>query len=242
MSCYSCIHPCSTCSISVNNCTSCASGYYFYEASHQCLSVCPINITVSDSTGILQCLPCDSNCTTCLTSTNNCLTCSVPYSFYNSSCLLSCPSGFFSSSNVCNVCVNNCLACSSASVCTSCNSPYLFYTSQCLSICPVNSSIIINKTCTACANYCLNCSSSNICYECPANRALYNEACVSSCPSPLIIYYNITSSKLSCFTSSEIAQQSLATTLKISSVLPLPFTIVTAFVFLCCLMSKIQSI
>ena len=195
-----------------------------------------------DPTGILQCLQCDSNCTTCSITTNNCLTCIFPYSFYHNSCILTCPSGYYSNSSICSYCVNNCLTCSSASICQSCNSPYLLYASQCLSICPVNSSIVVNRTCTACANYCLNCSSSNICYECPANRALYDGACVTSCPSPLIIYYNTTSNKLNCFTSSELAQQSLSTTLKISAVLPLPFTIITAFIFLCCLMSKIQSI
>lgn len=242
MTCYSCIYPCLTCSVSINNCTSCASGYYFYATFNQCLSSCPLNTTIADSTASLLCLPCSSNCTTCLTSTNYCLSCSSPYSFFNNSCSLSCPTGYYSSSSLCTGCINNCMSCSSATVCQSCISPYLLYSSQCLSICPVNSSIIINKTCTACANFCLNCSSSNICYQCPTNRALYNGACVTSCPSPLTLYFNTTSNKLNCFTASQIAQQSLESTLKISSVLPLPFTILTTFIFLCCLMSKIQSI
>lgn len=172
---------------------------------------------------------------------SNCTTCGSIYSYFNSTCINACPLGMYSSSNLCNPCVNNCSTCTSASICLTCLNSTIFYQSQCLASCPISASIIKNGICTACSNSCLNCSSSDVCYECPASLALYAGACVSSCPAPLSIYYNTTSYRLNCFSSLDIAAQNLRDTLQITAVLPLPFTIVATFLFLCCLMSKIQN-
>lgn len=239
--CYPCVSPCLSCAISANNCTSCISGYYFYQVTNQCLTTCLANVSVADPNGTFTCISCTNNCFTCSVTPNNCLSCSQNYSYYNSTCLLACPSGLYSSANKCLVCTNNCSTCTSATTCITCVSTSFLYKSQCISTCPVSASIIVNSTCTACSNSCLNCSASDVCYDCPSNAALYLGACVTSCPSPLTIYYNTSSNKLSCFTDSQIAAQNLQDTLKITTVLPLPFTIITTFLFLCCLMSKLQN-
>ena len=100
--------------------------------------------------------------------------------------------------------------------------------------------VVTNNVCIACSNGCLNCSSADFCYQCPSTSALYSGACVTSCPSPLIFHYNTTSLAFNCFTQDQVNQQTLADSLQVSSIFPLPFTILTTFFFLCCLMSKLQ--
>lgn len=204
---------------------------------------CPSNISVIDPLNpVLSCISCTNNCFTCYNQSSNCLSCNQNYSLFNNTCISSCPSGLYSNSSVCVSCINNCLTCTSPTICLSCQIGFVKFSNQCLIVCPVAYSILINNTCTACSNSCYNCSSNDICYECPSSAALYNSQCVTSCPSPLIIFYNTSSNTLSCFTQSQITSQQLQSTLQFTSILPLPFTIITTFLFLCSLMSKIQNI
>jgi hypothetical protein len=153
-----------------------------------------------------------------------------------------CPLYYFSQAGSCTLCINNCLTCSSSVFCLSCINGTLLYISSCLLSCPVSHSIIVNNTCTECSNQCLNCSVNNVCYKCPTSLAIYSGSCLSVCPSPLILYFNSTSGSLACYTASQLAGEQLQQSLSASAIIPLPFTIVATFLFMCSLMSKLQNI
>jgi hypothetical protein len=114
MSCYPCLTPCLSCSVSANNCTSCISGYYFLASINECYTSCPTPTTVPSPTASFTCVYCTDSCATCSLLHNNCTACITNYSLYNNTCLSLCPSGFYSNASACKSCINNCATCTSS--------------------------------------------------------------------------------------------------------------------------------
>ena len=142
---------------------------------------------------------------------------------------------------VCQLCSNNCATCvDQSSFCLSCSGVYRFYLNTCIKSCPVAYSIVLNNACTACSNACLNCSADDVCQECPPSYVLIDGKCSTTCRSPNVMFYNETINKFVCADPSN-PQVTLKSSLQLSSILPLPFTIISSFFFLCCLMSKLQN-
>lgn len=134
--CAQCIIPCSTCT-SVSQCTSCTSGYYFYNNS--CGTSCPSGLYIpNNSTN--NCDPCSTQCSTCSGTVNNCIGCSGTAALYNGSCVSACPAPLVIYNGICSSCSNVCLTCFlTYDNCTTCNTsstlPYLYGTT-CIALCP----------------------------------------------------------------------------------------------------------
>lgn len=115
----------------------------------------------------------------------------------NSSCLPTCPEGFFANktTQTCDPCNENCTGCIfTANYCTACIDTFYWYKYTCYDICPtktyVNTTLPTN--CTDCFQYCQVCiGPSTLCTECstvlPYIGYLYNDtnltgSCVTACP------------------------------------------------------------
>ena len=159
--CAACISNCSSCSGSSSNCTGCASTY-FLTGTNICTQNCPTGTAKENSTS------CTCNftvCATCVLTINTCLTCATGLVLRNSSCLSSCGTGYYNSSNTCVACVANCDTCS-ASGCSACStSAPILYNSSCIATCPSGSSQS-GSTCITCITGCSACSSTTICTSC----------------------------------------------------------------------------
>jgi proprotein convertase subtilisin/kexin type 5 len=69
-----------------------------YLSGTSCGTTCPDYYYPDSITRI--CIACSIPCSTC-TSVTNCITCTTGYSLYGLSCILTCPSGYLSVSNIC---------------------------------------------------------------------------------------------------------------------------------------------
>ncbi len=133
---------------------------------------------VSSSINSYVCQQCSPACLTCRGSSSyDCLSCNAGYFWLNSSsCVSTCPLGFYSNFNsqACLSCPYGCASCISPSNCTICISNFILSSTR---ICQSNSS-----TCNA--SNCLNCLSSSLlkCGQCNVGFYLYDGNCYSSCP------------------------------------------------------------
>ena len=136
-------------------------------------------------------------------SSTACSLCSAGYYLLNGVCLNTCPSGYYSSSQQCLLCVAPCKTCSDTSICLSCITPYSLSGTTCILECLINqlSLNVSNITqCVNCTSPCLSCSlSQNNCTYCVYSYYLYNYQCLSNCSTitPLNTYYS-QSSTLTC--------------------------------------------
>lgn len=132
---YSSIENCATATKNILGeafCSSCQPNSYLL-ANH-CLPIldCPLGL---QDPYTLACAKCFTGCETCnSTSSTSCLSCSENYNFYNNTCLINCPQGFYSSSGLCLKCSENCQSCNN-SQCFSCNYGVL-YNGTCQNDCP----------------------------------------------------------------------------------------------------------
>lgn len=84
----------------------------------------------------LQCTP---NICLYKNSLSECQKCLSPYLLYNSSCVSTCPSGYYSSEGICKNCMSsiyNCLNCININKCISCNTGYFLFEDKCINSCP----------------------------------------------------------------------------------------------------------
>lgn len=135
-----------------------------------------------------------------------CLSCNASMFLLGASCLSDCPSGYYSSGAVCELCMSNCLNCTAAATCTSCQFSYSLYNSACVYTCPastvsVYSNVSNSSTCIPCPSDCLSCSSaaSPLCLNCLGGFYLYNGSCVSNCSfASLFISYQMSCAACQC--------------------------------------------
>lgn len=107
--CYDCSSDCASCALVDYNCSSCANGSYLYNS--VCVSDCPPLFYADSLTN--ECKQCVSPCSLC--SNTTCLYCDSGYVLTHlSACELSCPTGYYNHSNVCEQCGVNCSDCTIA--------------------------------------------------------------------------------------------------------------------------------
>ena len=191
--CYKCDPSCLSCSGPlVSNCLSCSVSlfllngmcnqqcpypYWGITTNMTCVSNCATSYFGDTSNRI--CKTCDVSCKTCNGITSfNCTSCVSSLILFQSSCVTSCPTGYFSNiSGLCYPCDSSCLSCTGplASNCLSCsnNTSYL-ENSVCVQVC--NSNLFPRgdtHTCVGCSvENCLECEQWNICKTCFDNYSL----------------------------------------------------------------------
>lgn len=95
---------CATCNVMMNNCTSCASGYFYDSLSLSCLSTCLLGYYPEPMTR--TCKACQFPCTQCV-NTTYCSSCATNYKLYLNRCYSSCPVGYYGTT-ICQQCPTNC--------------------------------------------------------------------------------------------------------------------------------------
>jgi proprotein convertase subtilisin/kexin type 5 len=114
------------------------------------------------------------------------VTCLSGYMFYNETCIVTCPSGYFGSEGVggCRKCSEECASCIlNETTCLNCATGFLYYQRTCLVTCP-KQTYQAGGNCIACKYPCLECVSDSRCVSCQ-NGALdgNTSTCLSACPS-----------------------------------------------------------
>lgn len=122
--CLACPGTCSSCT-NFAVCTACEANAAFSNVTSQCYAYCSPSLQYSfngkcfsscpdgsyqDYTNV-YCQTCNSNCKTCQVSATKCSSCDTTY-LYNSSCVVKCPSSYYSNSGVCLPCTPNVSSCS----------------------------------------------------------------------------------------------------------------------------------
>jgi hypothetical protein len=150
------------------------------------------------NTGVVVNPYCSSPCQQCTTSPIICASClpapNLLILLYppTSSCVSSCPPGYFTNGTFCSACIAPCANCTTATLCLTCNNSTIYYAlnSSCISGCPTgyyNSS----GNCTLCVAPCLTCTTATSCLSCLTNF-LYNNSCVNASACPAGTYGNTT--------------------------------------------------
>lgn len=128
-----------------------------------------MTLQVNSTINSYICQQCSPACLTCRGSSSyDCLSCNAGYFWLNgSSCVSSCPVGFYSNFNsqTCLPCPYGCATCNSSNNCTTCISSFVLTSTR---ICQGNSS-----TCNA--SNCLNCLQNSVskCAQCSVGYSLY---------------------------------------------------------------------
>jgi hypothetical protein len=141
------------------------------------------------SAGVTVSVFCTSPCERCVSTAAACASClpSPNTAIYlytvNSSCLNSCPNGYYANSTLCVICSPPCLYCKDAVNCTKCTATTYLYGMACLTTCPPTFFGNSSNICDSCVPPCFNCTSATACTSC-ALDFLSNSSCVpaSSCP------------------------------------------------------------
>ncbi|KXN91956.1 Extracellular matrix protein FRAS1 [Leucoagaricus sp. SymC.cos] len=192
--CDSCPSKCTSCKIpgfSVAStidqlqCTGCLSGFVLSQG--KCVDSCPAGTFLSPQDN-LNCIPCDSSCSTCSDSAPFCLTCSGSGQLaFNGKCVSSCPTNTFTSnSSSCQTCHSDCASCSGGQFnqCTSCPaSRPVLKDGRCLTTCAKGQFFDkSSSSCNSCDSSCSTCSASgdDKCLSCSDGEVLRQGKCVKS--------------------------------------------------------------
>lgn len=200
-----CASTCLTCSIAIDNCTSCSSPLLYY--SNQCIPSCPNGTTTINN----SCQTCSPSCSQCSNNINYCTSCASPY-FLNSithQCVNSssgCQNYTYANTttNTCTQCVSPCLSCVTAASCSSCLHGYYFesVTTLCLDVCPLGWVGIVD-VCVRCISPCRYCqASADNCTSCISGYYLnrFTSQCLLQCPTQVTISNPITMTCETCVT------------------------------------------
>jgi len=160
-------------------------------------------ITVASvSSGVVVLPYCTSPCQRCSTSPTICLSCLpspntyIIYFSLNNTCLNGCPTGYFTNSTICSICVSPCLTCSTISMCNSCvNGTWLYSgNNTCSNSCPSGFYNESSGNCTTCVSPCATCLAFSSCLSCSTNY-FTNFSCVNGSLCPNGTYPNATTLK-----------------------------------------------
>ncbi|EDK31890.2 hypothetical protein TTHERM_00143839 (macronuclear) [Tetrahymena thermophila SB210] len=190
--CSPCSTSCQSCAINSTFCTSCLSNQFLQNGTCQ---NCPSNCLACS--GIQLCTQCAPNfylnqlLNECISS------CSTGLFAYNSTCVQTCPSGYFgnTTNNTCQQCDPTCLTCTQSSTqCTSCAYYRQLQGTQCVDFCPSNQVWVRKQPggsnwsfeCIACSlqqkcNQCLG--SPTYCTDCLPSFYLLDSDCLTVCTS-----------------------------------------------------------
>ena len=89
--CKQCVSPCLTC-LSLNNCITCMSGFFYFPSGNNCVSSCPVSAAIVINNA---CMSCQQGCLNCSSSnslqSSICYACTTPFALYNKKCYSTCP-------------------------------------------------------------------------------------------------------------------------------------------------------
>ncbi len=184
--CLKCVAACSQCSSAADYCTKCSdSTKVLYKG--QCSAACPDQY-YADSSG--SCTLCSNTCYNCTSSATTCTSCSTGY-LYSSTCVTTCPDGWYISGTNCAKCDSSCCTCqTSATTCKSCSclsSTIYLYEGTCITsaTCKTYSGyvpVFSTYTCSQCDTTCKQCTGTTAaCTSCQGSLILSGTSCVSSC-------------------------------------------------------------
>lgn len=186
--CVSCSVNCSSCSVGLDNCTSCPSGTYLQN--YQCVTAQECRVGTWANTSAALCQGCPLVCNSCINS-SFCLNCSSSALLYDNFCYESCPAGTAPVSSSCSPCLYPCLTCTTAvDLCSSCDqvnaSAYFLLNTSCITaeLCPLGT--YPNSTtysCSTCPGECSACRLLDVCTACVEGYFLEAVGrCVTECP------------------------------------------------------------
>ena len=152
---------------------------YGYAGSQVATINSGVTVSVYCSSPCERCVSSMTACASCLPSPNTAL---LLYTI-NSSCLTTCPNGYYNSTFLCVICSAPCLDCLDSTNCTKCTATTYLYGTACLTVCPPTFFGNSSNICESCVSPCGNCSSSTACLSCLSDY-LYVNSCVAaaSCP------------------------------------------------------------
>lgn len=164
--CQSCQDPCQECVNSSSQCTTCKRGFL---QNSSCLEQCPTGMYGSADLKI--CVLCDPSCIVCQGNSLNCTQCQASFVLFQTSCLTTCPEGYYNRSGQCIVCQSPCMSCFNQTACKSCQPSLYMYGITCNMVCPNGSyaSTTNNYVCLSCPANCSLCSAISgtlICTNC----------------------------------------------------------------------------
>ena len=222
--CTNCADGCLTCfGPTSNDCRSCnvsslSVNFYLIYNTNSCNQTCPNGQYANSSN--FRCMLCNANCMTCVNTSSTCLTCGFSAMganlyLFGSSCLLTCPNGYFANSVnsfnfTCDLCHFGCATCNgpfltNCTVCSNYNNsgtitPYykVLGATLCDTACPTGQFIPSSppNVCAYCDRSCISCSiaATNCTVSSCSSGYFYfalNSSCLLSCPNNY--YANTTS-------------------------------------------------
>lgn len=195
--CVLCTSNCLTCSIAVNNCTSCIESYFLNG------NTCSQNCSLPNVTYLGLCTDCITPCLQCnANSTNNCSSCISGYFFYAFTCYQACPNNTYQNAfNTCALCSSTCYTCNvSPSNCTECYSGRFLLNNVCHLPCPGSLFLVkSNGSCSTCSPLCSSCITfSTQCSSCSLPTTYYFNSLTSECALNCSDPYFIRSASMIC--------------------------------------------
>lgn len=200
-----CDSSCAKCSISVNNCDKCSTGYYPLEDNnHSCKNALTIVSGYTLSNSLAKFIKCDISCSECIGISNYCSSCSINYYPLSDNvhmCYNNAPVGYSFNSIINKYqrsysCYNSCKFCTQPGdainhQCTTCNDNYYPLsnkTSDCYDSDCKDGYYFNNKKCEICGSSCYSCSKTNkdYCTKCASGYYPLEDAlniCLEKVPS-----------------------------------------------------------
>ena len=193
-SCVSCDASCKTCSNITTNCTACFTNsslpYLIVTSTFDgsCTNNCPSSYYGDLANGLcVLCSTLNIGCSNCASQTT-CNSCdqNTSYVFFQNTCVLTVPTGYYNNSGVAAPCNSSCATCLGlADNCTSCIGALALDGNVCTSTCPTGT-VMQGNLCVNCTSPCKTCvTTTTSCTSCvllSPSVFLINNNCSLSCP------------------------------------------------------------
>ncbi|KAK3853126.1 hypothetical protein Pcinc_022851 [Petrolisthes cinctipes] len=176
--CLGCSTSCASCTgPAQNQCLSCPSNLLYVTHLGLCVHSCPPGYYAVNG----SCLRCGGLCEQC-TSSDHCLACSHRLLLVNSTCLTTCPDGYYElDNNKCGSCFPQCNTCvgGGSSDCASCRSNSFLHNGSCVYRCPEGTyGSTGDRMCLTCPAGCDVCNA-EVCRSCVTGWRLKGGRCVA---------------------------------------------------------------
>ena len=179
------------------SCVSSIDHYYLEQSSNNCKGILFLIVMRELTNHFVEC---SIACKSCDITATRCIACYSPLVLYNSSCIFSCPAGYYNDEErICLPCNNGCFSCKlDPNYClTGCYRPYIFKDNACVKDCG-SGYMSVKRTCAECSDehtgdYCEPCPPNclecykgeqinGICTKCDKSTFLWLGECKFSCP------------------------------------------------------------
>ncbi|CAO2614312.1 Proprotein convertase subtilisin/kexin type 6 [Lemmus lemmus] len=187
--CRRCHKGCETClGRSPTQCLSCRRGFYHYQETNTCVTLCPAGLYADESQR--SCLKCHPSCHKCVDEPEKCTVCKEGFSLARGSCIPDCEPGTYFDSELiqCAECHHTCRTCvgPSREECIHCAKSFHFQDWKCVPACgegfyPEEMPGLPHKVCRRCDENCVSCEgSSRNCSRCKAGFTQLGTSCITN--------------------------------------------------------------